>query len=145
MNTDTLFGGRKIEVYFEPLPEGSTPPAQTMTVRQIPVRDYDVGLKYFTDEIALVAFLVGRPREFAFTLSPQSYEEILSVGKEVNARGFFAFCQRRIEAKEQMDAAALVTIAQLPDEARKLVLSQGAKMTSLNSSDSSSIPQPRRV
>lgn len=136
----TILGGNKITITLE---TGAT---EEIIVRQIPIRDYGDGFKHFNDEVALVAFLAGKPKEFALTLTPESYEEILSVGQEVNASGFFAFCRRRIEANSQQEAMNAAALAQLPEAARKTILEQGAKlMASQNSSGSSSIPQPRRV
>lgn len=137
---NTLLGTKTITAIFESGESGE------VVIRQIPVRDYDAGFKCFTDEVALVALLVGKPREFALTLSPDSYEEILSCGKELNERGFFGFCRRRIEADTQKEALNAAALAQLPEAARKNIIEQGAKMmASQSSSASSSGPQPRRV
>lgn len=140
----TLFGGRKITISLEGDP--ATPNQVEVTVRQIPIRDYDAGFKSFTDEIELVALMVGKPREFVMTLTPESYEEILAAGREVNERGFFAFCRRRIEADTQKEALNAAALAQLPEAARKTIIEQGAKMmASQTLNESSSTPRPRRV
>lgn len=137
---NNLLGHKQITVALE---SGETAEVQ---VRQIPIRDYDTGFKFFTDEIALVGFLAGKNRDFALTLTPDSYEAVLAIGAEVNAKGFFGFCRRRIEANSQAEVAAMATMAQLPEDVRKLVLEQGAKvMASQTSSGPSSPPQPRRV
>lgn len=130
-----LLGGVKMTVTFE------TGETTELLVRQIPVRDYDVGFKSYSDEVALVAFLVGKPREFAFTITPESYEEILTAGREVNEKGFFASCRRRMEAEAAKEIQVATALGSLPAETLKTLTEQGAKL----SSNSSSIPQPRRV
>jgi hypothetical protein len=143
MNTDTLFGGRKLEVFFEPLADGTVPPAQTLLVRQIPTRDYETGLQHYHDEPALVAFLVGQPREFAFTLSPQSYEAVLATGREVNEQSFFAACRRRMAAAQEKEFQAAILMARLPEADREVILRQGAKLLTGSPGSSSTVPRPR--
>ena len=149
MNAHTLYGGRALTVTFEPA-TSATPDAPLRTeeirVRQIPIRDYDAGFKCFTDEVALVAFLAGQPREWAFTLLPESYEEILALGREVNERGFFASCRRRMEADLNREIAISTAVSQMPEDVRRVVLEAGAKAMGLETgSDSFSPPRPRRV
>jgi hypothetical protein len=120
--TVALFGGKLLTVNFEPLAaaaaEGgaSVPASQELKVRQIPIRDYARGFTLVEVEPALVGFLgAGRDgvppshdKAWALTLAPDSYEEILAAGREVNARGFFAFCQRHTEALEKKQQATML-------------------------------------
>ena len=103
--TTTLFGGKLMTALFEPLPDGTPVPAQEIKVRQIPVREYEIGFPLANDEAALVGFLVGKDKNFALTLAPESFEELLATGREVNRRGFFSFCQRRMEQIQRREAA----------------------------------------
>lgn len=139
----TLFGHQPIPVNFAPNAEGITPPPGEVRVRQIPVREYREGFQHYHDEEALVAFLVGQPREFALSLAPESYEEILAVGTEVNQRGFFASCQRRMAAEEEIQTRAAGRIAGLPENQRKVILEAGANAMSQTSSPASSFKPPR--
>lgn len=115
-----------------------------VSVRQIPIRDYEAGLKHFGDEIALVAFMLGKPREFALTLTPGSYEAVLTAGKELNERGFFAFCLRRIAATQQEQLQLSAALAQMPEDVRLSILAEGAKAMASTASSGSSSPQPPR-
>ena len=132
----TLFGGKPITVKFEPVPdpvaEGGfrMPAPESIKVLQIPVRDYDAGFGFVADEVALVAFLCGKPREWALTVAPDSFEEILTTGREVNAKGFFSFCQRRTEHLERENAALIGAMATLPPETMRLAMQIGLEKQS---------------
>lgn len=134
----TLFGGRSITVNFEPVPdpaaEGSfrVPDPEQIKVRQIPVRDFDAGFQFVKakDEAALVAFLAGKPKAWALTLTPGSYEDILAAGREVNDRGFFSSCQRRMELEEKEMAAMIKAMGTLPPETLRLAAELGKKSIS---------------
>lgn len=158
----TLNAGRKINVTLEAAGDATEPNVVEVTVRQIRICDYDQGLKCFLNEIELVAFLIGKDKSWvtgtATTpgITPESFENILAVGREVNERGFFASCRRRIEAEEQarmrMEAfketqrelEIIAGISKLPADLQARILTEGAKaMASLNGSDTSSPPPPR--
>ncbi len=151
---NTLTGKKQITVTLEPV-DGVAKEPFPVEVRQIPIRDYDQGFQCFNDEIALVAFLVGMPRTWALALTPESYEEILAVGTEVNQRGFFAFCRRRIEADLQMKMRAAVhretmrelemaeAVLRMPTELRNEIMKAGAQAMGLTPSPESSSPPPR--
>jgi len=139
MNT-TLMGGRLVKVT---LLDGTE---IEVKVRQLPLGEYDRAFPLSEDEIALVAFICEQPKSWADILTPESYELLFATAQEVNAKGFFAFCRRRIEANLNREALNAAALAQLPEAARRQIIEQGAKMiASQNSSDSSSTPRPRRV
>ena len=129
----TLFGGIVLVARFEQASElEAAIVPQQIKVRQVPVREYDAGFACVDDEPALVGFLCGQKKEWALTLAPESFEEILITGREVNAKGFFSFCQRRMErnqeraAREQADMIGLM--ATLPAEKLKELTARGLEM-----------------
>ena len=87
--TTTLNGGVMLTVSFEPLADGTVPSPAAIKVRQIPVRDYETGFPLVDDEPALVGFVCGKDKAWALTLTPDSFEEVLDTGREVNTKGFF--------------------------------------------------------
>jgi len=122
----TLFGGKTITVHFEPLPDGTAVPDEQIKVRQIPVRDYEIGFPFVDDEPALAGFLCGTGlRSWALNLTPESFEEVLTIGREVNAKGFFSFCQRRTERAAHEQAAMIGIMATLPPETLKAAMERG--------------------
>ncbi len=138
MSNATLNAGHEIEVIYT---DGNS---EFVLVRQIPVKDYSRGFAIVEDETALVAFLVSgpapqapspppgaylgfMPKPWAETLAPQSYERILEVGKEVNARGFFAYCGRQAAAATERLRTQVAALAQLPPDVMKLAMEQGLK------------------
>ena len=66
-----------------------------LEVRQFPLRDYPEAQKAVDDEFALAALAVGTPKDFIFTLSPESFEELQLAVAEVNAKGFFVWSLRQ--------------------------------------------------
>jgi hypothetical protein len=153
MNSNTtLFGGKNITVNFEPVvPQGGTadqatvPPPESVKVRQIPVREYEVGFAFVEDEPALVGFLCGQNKQWALTLAPVSYELVLATGREVNRDGFFSYSQRRTERAAKEQAAMIGMMATLPPETLKLAMEKGLAMQSRSpsSSHASRLPQAR--
>jgi hypothetical protein len=121
----TLNGGKNITVNFEPQADGSPAAAAEVKVRQIPVRDYERGFVLVSDEVALAGFLCGKDKAWALTLAPESFEEVLATGREVNERGFFSHCQRLTERTEKQNAAMIGVMATLPPETMKLAIEMG--------------------
>jgi len=127
--TVALNGGILLTVLFEAV--GTAEPVSSQVkVRQIPVREYETGFPFVDDEPALVGFLCGQPKEWALTLSPSAFEEILETGREVNAAGFFSSCQRRMERIQKAQAAMYGALANLPQETVKLMMERGQAMLS---------------
>ncbi|MEI8288768.1 MAG: hypothetical protein WCH99_04800 [Verrucomicrobiota bacterium] len=126
--TITLNGGVMLTVSFEPLADGTVPPPASIKVRQIPVRDYEAGFPFVDDEPALVGFVCGLNKAWALTLSPDSFEEVLATGREVNAKGFFTHCQRRMERIQREQAALYGAIATMPPETVKQMMEKGLAM-----------------
>lgn len=127
----TLFGGKNITVHFEPVADASAeggfsvPPAEEIKVRQIPVREYETGLPLVDDEPALVGFLCGKNKPWALTLTPESFEDVLAAGREINAKGFFSSCQRHMERAAKQQADMIGVMATMPPETMKLVMERG--------------------
>lgn len=92
---ETLLGGRTITVNKE---DSST---EEVKVRQLPLREYEKAFLVYDDEFAFAALVCERSKEWAQTLSPESYEELASACQEVNAKGFFSYAQR--QQKKLMD------------------------------------------
>lgn len=138
----TLLGGKNITITLDrdPSAPDQPPRSESILVRQIPLRDYPEGLRLYRDEISLVALLLGKPVEFVLGtekspgLSPESYEEVLRVGREVNEKHFFAFCRRHIEAAQheaaQLEIARAEAVLQLPEEKQAAIRAQGMKALS---------------
>ncbi len=124
----TLFGGKNITVQFEPAADGSPPAAAEIKVRQIPVREYENGVLLVDDEPALVGFLCGKDRAWALMLIPEAFEEILVTGREVNAKGFFSFCRRRMERTREREADMIGLMATLPPEQIKAMTERGLEL-----------------
>jgi len=130
----TLNGGLKHTVNLEPLADGTLPPAVEIKIRQIPVREYENGFPLVDDEPALVGFLCAKDKIWALGLAPESFEEVLTKGREVNAKGFFSFCQRRMERAEKQNASMIAAMATLPADVVKLAMETGlAKQNQLRS------------
>ena len=133
-NNITLFGGKMVTVRFEPLADGTVPAAQEIKVRQIPVRDYEAGFPLVDDEPALVSFLAGKDRPWSLTTAPASFEEILATGREVNAKGFFSFCRRRMERNREREADMIGLMATLPADQMKTLTERGLELQRLSRS-----------
>lgn len=121
-----LNGGLEIDVLFEAV-NGMLPASERVKVRQVPIRDYNEGFKLVDDEPGLVSFLAGKPKDWALSLSPGSYEEILAKGREVNKVGFFPYCQRRTEREQ---TRTLQVLQNIPPQALEAVIALGRKSTS---------------
>lgn len=119
-----LFGGRTIDKVI--LEDGT--PGEPILVRQIPIRDYERGVKLVEDDVALVGFLMGKDAEAAKALSPETFEEVLAVGQEVNAKGFFAFAQRRSDREKRQQAEMVRMMSNLSPEVIKLAAEKGSAL-----------------
>lgn len=87
---------------------------ETVTLRQLKVREYPAARLVVGDEPRLLELMCDRPAGWAESLSPQSYEELTARVPEVNAL-FFA-CSAR-QARTQM--------ALLPPEIRTALTNSG--------------------
>jgi len=101
------------------------------------VREYDAGFAVVNDEFALAAFVCGQKKEWAFTLTPESFEAVLETGREVNEKGFFSFCQRRTELLQRQNADMFGQMKDLPPEALKVLVELGEQRTHGSASRSS--------
>ena len=142
----TLNGGQTLTFNFAPETEGATPREPlVIKVRQVPVRDYEAGFVVVNDEVALVGFLCAKDKPWALTLEPEVFEEILNVGRTVNQKGFFSFCQRRMERLEKQQADMLGVMAKLPPEMLKVAMEAGQRTLSASPTLSPAfVPPPVR-
>ena len=139
----TLFGGKKCSVQFA---DGRT---EEITVRQLPLGEYERAFQFLDDELAITAlicgkdknWLTGTPPDASDSILPEHYEMLQADAREVNAKGFFAWSARR-QARE---AAALnekiAAMAKLSPEQLKAATESGARLMSPTSSPTS--PRPR--
>lgn len=133
--TDTLFGGRTVAAQ---LLTGET---IEVRVRQFPLGDYERAFALFEDEIALTAFCccptspagptspASQTKEWAHTLTPESYEALHAAVEEVNAKGFFAWSARRKSREAALQQSMIAAMASLPPDALKLAIEAGARNT----------------
>jgi hypothetical protein len=85
---DTLFGGRDVSVFVDGKPE-------TVRVNQLKLAQYEAAFLKVDDEFELVAFICGKQKPWVYSLAPDSYEDLVAVSQEVNAKGFFVYSARR--------------------------------------------------
>lgn len=108
--TATVFG-RKVIVQFD---DGTH---QEMTMRQVRMGDYDHALALVQDEIALVAYCLGKSREWVtdegHAITPESFEELSTAVLEMNP-AFFAFCARKIRTQMKLLSVAETTAPRSP-------------------------------
>jgi hypothetical protein len=114
MNTDTLNGGRKINITFE---DGTT---REIIVRQIRVCEYQEAFPKIDNEIALDAFVSCLSVAEVGKLTPESYEFLNTTVQEVNAKGFFVWSARQLERAQKQMAA-------MSPEMVNLILDRGAQ------------------
>jgi len=82
---DTLLGGREVDVTKI---DNTT---ETVTVRQIRIRELDTYRESEGDEVALVAFVTGKDADWVDMLMPEDFEKLLAIDAEVN--GPFVRCR----------------------------------------------------
>lgn len=75
---------------------------ETITVRAVPVRNYDQILKFIDDEPGTIELVTEKPPGWSDTLMPHSHAEILRVSEELNGADFFAWLQRRVQRQERL-------------------------------------------
>jgi len=142
MKSDTLNAGIEAEIIY------AAGNSEFVHIRQIPVKDYPKGFSLVENEAALVSFMVSgpapqtpdprpqtqylgfRPAAWAESLAPDSYEHVLLRGREVNDKGFFAYCGRQATAAQEKLRVQIAAMAQLPPEVMKLAMEQGLRSTS---------------
>jgi hypothetical protein len=96
---NTTVFGRPVYVYFD---DGTH---QQMTLRAIRLADYDQALVLVQDEISLVAYCLGKSREFitdeGHAITPECFESLSEAVQEMN-QAFVAYCARRIRAQMKL-------------------------------------------
>lgn len=91
---ETLRGGVDIEVIFI---DGT---AETVTVRQLPVRDFEKWLALLDDEEKAAELFTDRPGGWVERLNLQSLERVIAEGERQNRDFFERWLQRRTARKE---------------------------------------------
>jgi hypothetical protein len=86
---DTLFDGRSVTVLFEDGNQG------VVRVSQLRLSQYEKAFAKCDDEFEMLGLICGHDGAWAMTLQPESYEALLVIAQEVNAKGFFAYADRR--------------------------------------------------
>jgi len=82
----------------------------SVTVRQIPVSEYEKAFSHHEDEIEMVALACGKVRNWVLTLQPESYEQLVEAVGSVNQNGFFAYARRRSVRQEELLARRMNSI-----------------------------------
>ncbi len=138
--TQTLFGGQTVSVMHE---DSSL---SEVKVRQLRLADYEAAFRFLEDEIAFTAFCcsVGEPetpktREWALTLQPESYEELQAVSRLVNAKGFFAYADRRKVREQQNQERLFAAAATMPPE----MLAEAMRLGARSLESETQLPRPR--
>jgi hypothetical protein len=147
MNSETLFGGRMVNVLYE---DGAQ---ETVKVRQLRLSDYERAYTLTGDEFAFTAFCclstgtnansAPHGKEWALTLQPESYELVQAAAREVNEKGFFSYASRRKRREEEAQRAMFDAMASLPPETLQLAAEIGVRRTADTSPTQSPTPRPR--
>jgi hypothetical protein len=111
------FRGRMAEVEFL---DGRK---EEIKVRQLVMREYERAYPLREDEIALVAFICGKPtiwiegkrEDGGDGMAPESYEDLRRLAEEVNERGFFSFATRRAAREEAVTLRQMEAMRITPD------------------------------
>jgi len=114
--TATLFGKEDITVTCR---DGRT---ETVSIKQIPIREVGKFLELLDDEPSLVEFLCGKEKGWADGLSIESYEEVAERGTALNYPTCAGFLARREKlaawgAKEVMPRAQRIKELGSPNSA----------------------------
>jgi hypothetical protein len=88
---------------------------ETVQIRQLPVRLLPQMLAALEDEPAMVELFCDKPQGWSDSLSPESFEHIITEGERINADFFSRWAQRRIQRVERL----------LPGSTAKLVANLG--------------------
>ena len=92
----TLLGGRDLGITLR---NGKT---ETVKVRQIPVWEMQKYAAAIQNELAMAEIFTARPAEWCKSLSDQSFEEIIMVGREINAHFFGRWMERQRSLAESI-------------------------------------------
>jgi hypothetical protein len=74
---------------------------EEITLKQIPIKEYETATGKVFEEFALVAHATGKGPQWVYQLEPESYEELHAAVMEINERGFFRYVARRQETQAQ--------------------------------------------
>lgn len=92
----TMLGGVEVTLNRK---DGLT---EVLKVRQIPVEEYPGYLKAQEDECAMVDILCGKPSGFFKELTPDSFEQVIIQGEEINKDFFGRWVQRKLARQEKL-------------------------------------------
>ncbi len=132
---DTLIGGIKLTVTVAGAPT-------EVVVKQLPVSLYPHYLATMADECRQVELLCGQPEGWAESLSPESHEQIITTGDELNADFFGRWVARREARQKSMpkqDVGEIVSVIGALQKADPGLLERMMKSAGLSQS---SLPKP---
>ena len=108
---ETLRGGQDLHVQLD---DGAT---ETVLVRQLPVKDFEIWLASLDDEPRAAELLCGRDEGWGDRLSVESLEAVILAGERLNRDFFERWLQRRTARKEWLApllARNAAVVANLP-------------------------------
>jgi len=126
---ETLLGGMKTLVQFRD-PKFA---AEEVQVRQLAIEHYPELLKVMDDECAMVEMFCGKEKGWAVSLTPDSFERVITEGERLNGDFFSRWVQRRQKRAEQLMPGAL-----------DKVVNQAMREATKNADDSRITPQKLR-
>lgn len=108
-----LLGGKDVYV---PKLDGTT---EQVKVRQLPIRLFPEYLKKFDDEAATIELLCDKPAGWADGLTLEAFEQMVSLGEELNRDFFVRWVERRKARMETLAPGAQKRLNEVQDEALK--------------------------
>jgi hypothetical protein len=75
---------------------------ETVSIRMLPVREYESFARVLENEPRMAEILCGRPEGWGDTLRPDSLGEIITQGERLNADFFVPWFRRRAERMERL-------------------------------------------
>jgi hypothetical protein len=94
-SVETLLGGTTMTACFE---DGHK---ETVTVRQVPLRQYRALMESQTDEFRWLEIVCDKPEGWAETMRPADYNLLFTEAERINS-DFFVWCQRQIDRVQRL-------------------------------------------
>jgi len=94
--TETLMGGI---TYVATKTDGTS---ETVTIRQLPIKLFPELLSHLENESAMAELFCARSQGWADTLTPDSFEHIVTEGERLNNDFFLRWVQRRVARQERL-------------------------------------------
>jgi hypothetical protein len=102
----TVCGGKDVEVK---LGNGSS---ESVFVRQLPIKLMTQLLAALEDEPKMIELFCDRPAGWSDSLTPESFEALVSEGERINADFFGRWLQRRLKRQERLIPGITERLAQ---------------------------------